>query len=70
PKTELVSSLRFWAGYSWMDNTGGTGAVRPDQVKLKLDKESYLPGEKVKLNIAAPHPGKGYVLLESSDGPL
>ncbi|WP_337239863.1 alpha-2-macroglobulin [Proteus faecis] len=70
PKTELVSSLRFWAGYSWMDNTGGTGAVRPDQVKLKLDKEGYLPGEKVKLNIVAPHPGKGYVLLESSNGPL
>lgn len=70
PKTELTSSLRFWAGASWMDNTAGTGAVRPDQVKLKLDKDAYLPGEKVKLNIVAPHAGKGYVLLESSNGPL
>ncbi|OAT35159.1 alpha-2-macroglobulin family protein [Proteus myxofaciens] len=70
PKTNLVSSLRFWAGYSWMDNTNGTGAVRPDQVKLSLDKKGYLPGDKVKLNVIAPHPGKGYVLLESSNGPL
>ncbi|VDY34910.1 Uncharacterised protein [Morganella morganii] len=38
PSTGLTSSVRFWAGYSWQDNTGGTGAVRPDQVKLKLDK--------------------------------
>lgn len=30
PKTELVSSLRFWAGYSWMDNTGNRcGKARP-----------------------------------------
>ncbi|WP_413482779.1 MG2 domain-containing protein [Morganella psychrotolerans] len=70
PSTGLTSSVRFWAGYSWQDNTGGTGAVRPDQVKLKLDKPDYRAGDKVKLNIAAPQAGKGYVLLESSDGPL
>lgn len=70
PSTGLTSSVRFWAGYSWQDNTGGTGAVRPDQVKLKLDKPNYHAGDKVKLNVTAPQAGKGYVLLESNDGPL
>ena len=70
PQSNLISSLRFWAGYSWQDNTNGSGAVRPDQVKLKLDKPAYQPGEKVKLHIEAPAAGKGYLLVESSDGPL
>ena len=39
-------------------------------VKLKLDKPNYHAGDKVKLNVTAPQAGKGYVLLESSDGPL
>ncbi|MFO6426453.1 hypothetical protein ACLBOM_12025 [Escherichia coli] len=30
--------MRFWAGYSWQDNSDGSGAVRPDRVTLKLDK--------------------------------
>lgn len=70
PDNELVSSSRFWAGYSWQDNTAGSGAVRPDQVKLTLDKPAYRPGEKVKLHIEAPAAGNGYLLVESSDGPL
>ncbi|AYA39468.1 alpha-2-macroglobulin family protein [Xenorhabdus nematophila] len=70
PQNQLVTSLNFWAGYSWQDNTGGTGAVRPDQVKLSLDKPAYKPGEKVKLRMIAPQEGKGYLLVESSEGPL
>ncbi|WP_416777936.1 alpha-2-macroglobulin family protein [Xenorhabdus budapestensis] len=69
-KNQLVTSLNFWAGYSWQDNTDGTGAIRPDQVKLSLDKPAYKPGDKVKLHMLAPQTGKGYLLLESSDGPL
>ncbi|WP_042525577.1 alpha-2-macroglobulin family protein [Yersinia ruckeri] len=69
-KNDLISSSRFWAGYDWQDNTGGSGAVRPDQVKLKLDKPAYRPGEKVKLHLEAPAAGTGYLLVESSDGPL
>ncbi|MDR0805656.1 MAG: alpha-2-macroglobulin family protein [Enterobacteriaceae bacterium] len=70
PQTGVVSSLRFWAGYDWEDNTGGTGALRPDQVKLKLDKPAYKAGEKVQLHVEAPTAGKGYLMIESSDGPL
>ena len=70
PENQLVSSLQFWAGYSWQDNTGGSGSVRPDQVKLSLNKPAYLPGEKAKVRIESPKAGKGYILLESSDGPL
>ncbi|NIF46240.1 alpha-2-macroglobulin family protein [Enterobacter sp. Ap-1006] len=70
PESNLVSSLRFWAGYSWQDNSDGTGAVRPDRVTLKIDKPSYKAGDTINLHIAAPAAGKGYALVESSDGPL
>lgn len=65
-----VSSVRFWAGYSWQDNTDGSGALRPDQVKLKLNKPSYQPGEKATVHVESPAPGKGYLMVESSNGPL
>lgn len=58
PRNGMVTSLRFWAGYSWQDNTDGSGALRPDQVKLKLDKPAYRAGDKVKLNVEAPAAGK------------
>ncbi len=65
-----VSSLRFWAGYSWQDNSDGEGAVRPDRVTMKLDKPAYQPGDTIKLHIAAPAAGSGYAMVESSEGPL
>lgn len=70
--SNIVSSLRFWAGYSWQENGGDSGgsAVRPDQVKLKIDKPAYAPGEKIKLRVEAPVAGKGYLLVESNDEPL
>lgn len=67
---DAVSSVRFWAGYSWQDNSDGSGAVRPDRVTLKLDKPNYRPGDTMKLHIAAPAAGKGYAMVESSEGPL
>ncbi|WP_137887019.1 alpha-2-macroglobulin [Pseudomonas sp. 2FE] len=69
PQTGIVSSLRFWAGYRWQDNTEG-GAVRPDQVKLALDKPAYVDGDTAKVRVTPPSAGKGYLLVESSDGPL
>jgi uncharacterized protein YfaS (alpha-2-macroglobulin family) len=70
PDTNIVSSIRFWAGYSWQDNSDGEGAVRPDRVTLKIDKPSYKPGDTINLHISAPAAGKGYAMVESSDGPL
>ncbi|WP_312457373.1 alpha-2-macroglobulin [Pseudescherichia sp.] len=67
---ETVSSVRFWAGYSWQDNNEGGSAARPDRVTLKLDKPAYQPGDTIQLHIAAPAAGKGYAMVESSDGPL
>lgn len=69
PSTGLISSLRFWAGYRAQDNAEG-GAVRPDQVKLALDKAAYVEGETARVTVTPPAPGKGYLLVESSDGPL
>ncbi|MFZ3202785.1 MAG: alpha-2-macroglobulin, partial [Pseudomonas sp.] len=68
-QTGLLSSLRFWAGYRWQDNADG-GAVRPDQVKLALDKPAYGDGETARVTVTPPAAGSGYLLVESSDGPL
>lgn len=67
---DTLSSVRFWAGYSWQDNSDGSGAARPDRVTMKLDKPAYKPGETINLHIAAPAAGKGYAMVESSEGPL
>ncbi|NBA95085.1 alpha-2-macroglobulin [Pseudomonas sp. R5(2019)] len=69
PQTGLVSSLRFWAGYRAQDNAEG-GAVRPDQVKLALDKPVYADGDTANVTVTPPAAGKGYLLVESSEGPL
>ncbi|HEY0287796.1 MAG TPA: alpha-2-macroglobulin [Pseudomonas sp.] len=69
PSTGLISSVRFWAGYRWQDNAEG-GAVRPDQVKLALDKPAYADGDTAKVTVTPPSAGKGYLLVESSEGPL
>jgi len=69
PQTGLISSLRFWAGYRWQDNAEG-GAVRPDQVKLALDKPAYTDGETAIVTVTPPSAGSGYLLVESSEGPL
>lgn len=70
PNQTNVTSSRFWAGYSWQDNTQGSGAVRPDQVKLKLDKPAYRRGDTALVTVEAPTMGAGYLMVESNDGPL
>lgn len=69
PETGLVSSERFWAGYRAQDNAEG-GAVRPDQVKLALDKPAYADGATAQVTVTPPAAGSGYLMVESSDGPL
>ncbi|MGO3741645.1 alpha-2-macroglobulin family protein [Kerstersia sp.] len=70
PDTGMVSSARFWAGYRWQDTGEGMGVMRPDQVALTLDKASYRAGEVAKVTVAPPVAGSGYLLVESSEGPL
>lgn len=70
PEGKVVSSIRFWAGYSWQDNTNGSGALRPDQVRLSIDKPAYQAGDKAIVHVTAPAAGKGYLMVESSNGPL
>lgn len=69
PDTGLVTSERFWAGYRAQDNAEG-GAVRPDQVKLALDQPAYADGATAKVTVTPPAAGSGYLMVESSDGPL
>ncbi|WP_286872319.1 alpha-2-macroglobulin family protein [Pantoea sp. UBA5035] len=67
---KIISSVQFRAGYWWEDNTNGTGALRPDQVKLKLDKIALRPGETAHVQVESPAAGKGYLMVESSSGTL
>ncbi|WP_263140715.1 alpha-2-macroglobulin [Pseudomonas sp. RIT-PI-AD] len=69
PDSGVISSLRFWAGYRWQDNAEG-GAVRPDQIKLALDKPAYAEGETAQVTLTPPAAGSGYLLVESAEGPL
>jgi alpha-2-macroglobulin len=68
--TKVVTSYRFWSGFDWEDNTNGTKSVRPDQVKLTIDKPSYRAGDVAKVNVQAPTAGSGYISLETNDGPI
>lgn len=67
---EVVSSVCFWVGYSWQDNSDGSGVVWFDCVMLKLDKVSYCFGDIIKLYIVVLMVGKGYVMVEFSEGLL
>ncbi|MDD0977415.1 alpha-2-macroglobulin family protein [Pseudomonas fontis] len=69
PQTGVISSLRFWAGYRAQDNADG-GAVRPDQVKLALNKPAYADGDTATITVTPPAAGKGYLMIEGGDGPL
>ncbi len=68
--TKVMTSFRFWSGYDWEDNTRGTKSIRPDQVKLSIDKPSYNPGDIAKVNVQAPVAGSGYISLETNDGTI
>lgn len=70
PTTELVSNYQFRAGYWWQENTEEGGAVRPDQVKVALDKPAYKEGDKAKITLTPPAAGNGYLMIESSEGLL
>ncbi|WP_410489753.1 alpha-2-macroglobulin family protein [Aeromonas hydrophila] len=60
------SSLRVEIGsYAW---GGGGEQARPDKIAITLDKRAYLAGDKVKVTLVAPRPGKGLLLVEDGDG--
>ncbi|KGK42671.1 hypothetical protein LH51_05400, partial [Nitrincola sp. A-D6] len=69
PETGLLSSVRFHAGYSWQENAE-EGNVRPDKVRLTLDKPRYQAGDVVSVGVEAPAAGQGYLMVESAEGPL
>ncbi|MNO63280.1 Alpha-2-macroglobulin MG1 domain protein [compost metagenome] len=60
------SSLRVEIGsYAW---GGGGEQARPDKIAITLDKRAYQAGDKAKVTLVAPHPGKGLLLVEDGDG--
>ena len=67
--TGLVSSVRFHAGYLWQENTE-SGNIRPDKIRLALDKPRYQTGEVAVIQVEAPAAGSGYLTVESAEGVL
>jgi uncharacterized protein YfaS (alpha-2-macroglobulin family) len=66
--TNAISSVRFYAGYSWQNDN--TDKIRPEQVKLKLDKSSYKAGDIAKVTVESLESGDGYINVETNDGIL
>jgi len=64
PETKLVTRYPFRAGWSWDDDNRGLDA-RPDKVKLALDRTAYRAGDRLKVTVTPPHPGKGLLIVES-----
>ncbi|WP_429108012.1 alpha-2-macroglobulin family protein [Aeromonas media] len=60
------SSLRVEIGsYAW---GGGGEQARPDKIAIALDKRAYQAGDKAKVTLVAPRPGKGLLMVEDGDG--
>ncbi|MFM5125878.1 alpha-2-macroglobulin [Aeromonas veronii] len=60
------SSLRVEIGsYAW---GGGGEQARPDKIAITLDKRAYQAGDKAKVTLVAPRPGKGLLLVEDGGG--
>ncbi|HEH9398337.1 TPA: alpha-2-macroglobulin family protein [Aeromonas sobria] len=60
------SSLRVEIGsYAW---GGGGEQAQPDKIAITLDKRAYQSGDKAKVTLVAPRPGKGLLLVEDGDG--
>ncbi|MEJ2038733.1 MAG: alpha-2-macroglobulin family protein, partial [Desulfosarcinaceae bacterium] len=69
PRTGLMTSYRFSAGWSWWGRGANQQGSRPDQVVLTLDKPAYNPGDTAKVWIKAPEAGTALVSVEG-DRPL
>jgi len=54
PETKISSSIRFYAGWTYDDNSKS----RPDKVKMILDKKEYAPGDIARITIKPPYAGK------------
>lgn len=68
-ENSTVSSVRFWAGWSWQES-GGISGARPEQIKLRIDKPSYKAGDVAKVTVESPESGSGYLFMESGGGLL
>jgi uncharacterized protein YfaS (alpha-2-macroglobulin family) len=66
--TNVVSSVRFYAGYRWQRSSGSE--TKPEQITLKLDKPSYKAGDVAKVTVESLESGSGYMTVETNEGIL
>lgn len=66
PATGMLTSYSFHVGYD-IDQGNVEENLRPDQVKITLDKVAYNAGDVAQITLTPPADGKGYLMVESSD---
>lgn len=69
PANNLLTSTQFYAGWNWYENWQNSqsgSAARPDKITMALDKEAYVAGDHVKVNIIPPQTGEAIVMVEGS----
>ncbi len=66
---QLLTSTRFYAGWNWYENwqnsQQGSGAARPDQVTMALDKATYHTGDTIKVKVIPPQAGEALIMVEA-----
>ncbi|MDR0716548.1 MAG: alpha-2-macroglobulin family protein, partial [Azoarcus sp.] len=62
PETGKHLVYRFYAG--WNARSDEAQGIRPDRVKLQLDKPAYREGESARLTITPPHAGEALITVE------
>ena len=68
--TGNVSSLSFRIGQDWWDYGNREADVRPDKISMTLNQPAYLAGDTIRVQLQAPRPGNGFILVETSEGVL
>lgn len=65
-----LSSMTFKIGQEWWGHDNDSNSVRPDKIKISLDHPNYAAGETIKVQLQAPRPGSGFLIVENSEGIL
>lgn len=69
PVTDLISSVRFHAGYDWyrywQESRNGGQAARPDEVSMALDQGAYSAGDTARVHVVPPSAGEAIILVEA-----
>ncbi len=65
-----LSTLDFKIGQVWWGRNKDNNGSRPDKITMTLNKPAYRQGDTVEVELQAPRPGKGFLIIENENGIL